>query len=199
MMRAAYRYSRVSHPILKDVQQRVADVTTHAEENIVGVRVVKAFAQEDREIGRFAALARARLRPGDRAPPASRPATCRCCSRCPSLAMAAVLLVGGYRVIHGSLSLGSFFAVNGYLLLLVVPLRSVGMWVGQYQRAMASGERIFEVLDVDRDIVEPPGAAPLPAGPGHIRFESRRVRLRDRPAGAARHRPRHRGRQRPSR
>ena len=71
--------------------------------------------------------------------------------------MAAVLLVGGYNVIHGSLSLGSFFAVNGYLLLLVVPLRSAGMWVGQYQRAMASGERIFEVLDVDRDIVEPPG------------------------------------------
>ena len=46
------------------------------------------------------------------------------------------------------------------------------MWVGQYQRAMASGERIFEVLDVDREIVERPGAAPLRSGPGHIRFES---------------------------
>jgi ABC-type multidrug transport system fused ATPase/permease subunit len=171
MMRTAYRYSRVSHPILKDVQQRVADVTTHAEENIVGVRVVKAFAQEDRESARFAALAQ---RVFEQAIAAARIQAryVPLLSSLPSLAMAAVLLVGGYGVIHGSLSLGSFFAVNGYLALLVVPLRSAGMWVGQYQRAMASGERIFEVLDVDREIVEPPDAAPLRPGPGHIRFES---------------------------
>ncbi|MGH8860651.1 MAG: ABC transporter ATP-binding protein, partial [Jatrophihabitantaceae bacterium] len=171
MLRTAYRYSRVSHPILKDVQQRVADVTTHAEENIVGVRVVKAFAQEDREGARFAALAQ---RVFEQAIAAARIQAryVPLLSSLPSLAMAAVLLVGGYGVIHGSLSLGSFFAVNGYLALLVVPLRSTGMWVGQYQRAMASGERIFEVLDVDREIVEPPAAAPLRPGPGHIRFES---------------------------
>jgi ABC-type multidrug transport system fused ATPase/permease subunit len=171
MMRTAYRYSRVSHPILKDVQQRVADVTTHAEENIVGVRVVKAFAQEERESARFAALAQ---RVFEQAIAAARIQAryVPLLSSLPSLAMAAVLLVGGYGVIHGSLSLGSFFAVNGYLALLVVPLRSTGMWVGQYQRAMASGERIFEVLDVDREITEPPEAAPLRPGPGHIRFES---------------------------
>src|SRR6185437_10417175 len=51
----AYRYSRVSHPVLKEVQQRVADVTTRAEENVVGVRVVKAFAQEQNESDRFRA------------------------------------------------------------------------------------------------------------------------------------------------
>ncbi|MEP6641808.1 MAG: ABC transporter ATP-binding protein, partial [Gaiellales bacterium] len=171
MMRTAYRYSRVSHPILKDVQQRVADVTTHAEENIAGVRVVKAFAQEDRERARFAALAQ---RVFDQAIAAARIQAryVPMLSSLPSLAMAAVLLVGGYGVIHGTLSLGSFFAVNGYLALLVVPLRSAGMWVGQYQRAMASGERIFEVLDVDREIVERLDAAPLRPGPGHIRFES---------------------------
>ena len=171
MMRTAYRYSRVSHPVLKDVQQRVADVTTHAEENIVGVRVVKAFAQEDRELTRFAALAQ---RVFEQAIAAARIQAryVPMLSSLPSLAMAAVLLVGGYGVIHGSLSLGSFFAVNGYLALLVVPLRSAGMWVGQYQRAMASGERIFEVLDVDREIVERPDAPPLRHGPGHIRFES---------------------------
>jgi ATP-binding cassette subfamily B protein len=85
--------------------------------------------------------------------------------------MAAVLLVGGYDVIHNQLSVGSFFAVNGYLLMLVIPLRTVGMLVGQYQRAMASGERIFEVLDTPRDIVERDHARPLAAGPGHIRFQ----------------------------
>jgi ATP-binding cassette subfamily B protein len=167
---AAYRYSRISHPVLKDVQQRIADVTTHAEENIVGVRVVKAFAQEERETTRFAGLAG---RVFDQAINAARIQAryVPMLQSLPNLAIAAVLLVGGYSVIHGSLSLGSFFAVNGYLLLLVVPLRSVGMWVGQYQRAMASGERIFEILDVDRDILERPEAGPLPEGPGHIRLE----------------------------
>jgi ATP-binding cassette subfamily B protein len=170
IMVAAYRYSRISHPVLKDVQQRIADVTTHAEENIVGVRVVKAFAQEERETTRFARLAG---RVFDQAITAARIQAryVPMLQSLPNLAIAAVLLVGGYSVIHGSLSLGSFFAVNGYLLLLVVPLRSVGMWVGQYQRAMASGERIFEILDVDRDIVERPDAAPLSEGPGHIRLE----------------------------
>jgi ABC-type multidrug transport system fused ATPase/permease subunit len=170
MMVAAYRYSRRSHPILKDVQQRIADVTTHAEENIVGVRVVKAFAQEERETGRFAALAQ---RVFDQAIRAARIQAryVPMLQSLPNLAIAAVLLVGGYGVIHGTLTLGSFFAVNGYLLLLVVPLRSVGMWVGQYQRAIASGDRIFEVLDFDRDIVEAPGAGPLPDGPGHVRLE----------------------------
>ncbi len=53
-----------------------------------------------------------------------------------------------------------------------MPLRMIGMWVGQYQRAMASGERIFEVLDVERDIVELPDAPPLPDGPGLVRFDA---------------------------
>jgi ABC-type multidrug transport system fused ATPase/permease subunit len=166
----AYRYSRASHPVLKEVQQRVADVTTQAEENVVGVRVVKAFAQEQSESQRFrqgserifrqavrAAVLQARYVPA--------------MSSLPSLAVAGVLLVGGYEVVHGDLTLGQFFAVNSYLLLLMLPLRAIGMWVGQYQRAMASGERVFEVLDEHRDIVERPGARPLPDGPGAIRFE----------------------------
>ena len=67
---------------------------------------------------------------------------------------------------HGSLTLGQFFAVNAYLGMLVLPLRAIGMWVGQYQRAMASGERVFEVLDEDREIVEHSGrAARCPTAP----------------------------------
>jgi ATP-binding cassette subfamily B protein len=164
---AAYRYSRQSHPILKDVQQKVADVTTQAEENIVGVRVVKAFAQEPRQAERFAAGTR---RVFERAVDAAwlEAVYVPLLSQLPSVAMAGVLLVGGYDVVHGRLSLGDFFAINGYLLLMVTPLRSIGMWVGQYQRAMASGERIFEVLDVDQQIVESPRAVDLPPGPGRI-------------------------------
>jgi ATP-binding cassette subfamily B protein len=166
---SAFRYSRRSHPILKEVQQRVADVTTQAEENIVGVRVVKSFAQEPRQLERFAAGTE---RIFDQAILAARLQSryVPFMSSLPNLAMAAVVLVGGYRVVHGDLTLGSFFAVNGYLLLLVVPLRSIGMWVGQYQRATASGERIFEVLDYDRDILDRPDAEVLRPGPGSIRM-----------------------------
>src|SRR3954471_22034473 len=163
----AYRYSRVSHPVLREVQQRVADVTTQAEENIVGVRVVKAFAQEPRQLRSFSAGTE---RIFDQALLAARLQAkyVPFMSSLPNLAMAAVVLAGGYRVVHGDLTLGAFFAVNGYLLLLVVPLRSIGMWVGQYQRAMASGERIFEVLDYDRDILDRPDAHVLGPGPGAI-------------------------------
>jgi ABC-type multidrug transport system fused ATPase/permease subunit len=164
---AAFRYSRASHPVLKEVQQRVADVTTQAEENIVGVRVVKAFAQEPRQLRSFAAGTE---RIFDQAIQAARLQAryVPFMSSLPNLAMAAVVLAGGYRVVHGGLTLGQFFEVNGYLLLLVVPLRSIGMWVGQYQRAIASGERIFEVLDYDRDILDRPDAHALEPGPGGI-------------------------------
>ncbi len=167
----AYRYSRVSHPVLKEVQQRVADVTTQAEENVVGVRVVKAFGQEAHETARFRAGSERIFRQAIRAARLQAiyvPAL----SALPSLAIAGVLLVGGYQVVHHTLTLGEFFAVNAYLLLLVFPLRSMGMWVGQYQRAMASGERVFEVLDEHRDVVERPDARPLPPGPGALSFRS---------------------------
>ena len=166
----AYRYSRVSHPVLKEVQQRVADVTQRAEENVVGVRVVKAFAQEPAESARFRAGSERIFRQALRA--ARLQATyVPAMTSLPSLAIAGVLLVGGYEVVHGSLTLGEFFAVNAYLGMLVLPLRAIGMWVGQYQRAMASGERVFEVLDEHREIVEHADARPLPDGPGVIRFE----------------------------
>jgi ABC-type multidrug transport system fused ATPase/permease subunit len=165
----AYRYAQSSHPVLKEVQQRVADVTTQAEENIVGVRVVKAFAQEERQLERFAAGTERVFRQAIRAA-RLQSIYVPILSSLPSVAMAAVVLVGGYEVVHGRLTLGDFFAINGYILLLVTPLRSIGMWVGQYQRATASGERIFEVLDVDRDILERPGAVELAPGPGEIRM-----------------------------
>jgi ABC-type multidrug transport system fused ATPase/permease subunit len=166
----AYRYSRVSHPVLKDVQQRVAEVTAQAEENVVGVRVVKAFAQEQAESERFRAGSERIFRQALRAA-WLQTVYVPLMTALPSVAVAGVMLVGGYQVVHHHLTLGQFFAVNAYLLLLMLPLRAIGMWVGQYQRAMASGERVFEVLDEDRDIVERPGAQPLADGPGELRFE----------------------------
>jgi ABC-type multidrug transport system fused ATPase/permease subunit len=83
-----------------------------------------------------------------------------------------VLLVGARMVANGGLSVGGFFAFNLFLGMLIMPLRSLGMWVGQAQRATASGERIFQVLDEPEEITDRPGARNLPAGGGRLRFEA---------------------------
>jgi ATP-binding cassette subfamily B protein len=166
----AYRYSQVSHPVLRDVQQKLADVATVAEESIVGVHVVKSFSQEERRAGQLSRAADAVF---ERSLDANRQRAVfvPLLSFLPLLAQAAVLLLAGRMVISGSLSLGEFFAFNGLLAMLVMPLRMIGMWVGQAQRAVAAGERIFEVLDEPEEIADSPSAHVLAGGPGHVRFE----------------------------
>jgi ATP-binding cassette subfamily B protein len=166
----AYRYSHVAHPTLRDVQQKLADVATVSEENIVGVHVVKAFAQEPAEEKKFAVRNDALFAQTIRAN-RQRATYVPLLSFLPLLAQAAVLLFGARMVAGGSLSVGSFVAFNLYLALLVTPLRSLGMWVGQSQRATASGERIFEVLDEPEEVADLPHALDLPPGDGAIRFE----------------------------
>ena len=166
----AYRYSHVAHPTLRDVQQKLADVATVAEENIVGVHVVKAFAQEPAEEAKFRGRNEALFGQTLRAN-RQRAMYVPLLSFLPLLAQAAVLLVGARMVARGSLSAGSFVAFNLYLAMLVTPLRSLGMWVGQAQRATASGERIFQVLDEPEDVSDRPEARDLPPGEGAIRFE----------------------------
>ncbi|MEP7224798.1 MAG: ABC transporter ATP-binding protein [Actinomycetota bacterium] len=166
----AYVYSQSSHPILREVQQRMADMTTVAEENIVGVNVIKAFAQEPQEEAKFARRNEAVFAESVRAT-RQRAFYVPLLSFLPLLAQAAVLFVGGHRVIAGDLRVGEFIAINVYVLLLVMPLRMLGMWIGTSQRAVASGERIFEVLDEAEDVTNAPDAKPLPPGKGHVRFD----------------------------
>jgi ABC-type multidrug transport system fused ATPase/permease subunit len=167
----AYRYSHVAHPTLRDVQQKLADVATVAEENIVGVHVVKAFAQEPAEEAKFRGRNEALFAQTIRAN-RQRATYVPLLSFVPLLAQAAVLLVGARMVAHGSLTVGSFVSFNLYLALLVMPLRSLGMWIGQAQRATASGERIFQVLDEPQEIADKPAAVELPPGDGEISFEN---------------------------
>ena len=166
----AYRYSHVAHPTLRDVQQKLADVATVSEENIVGVHVVKAFAQEPAEEAKFAARNEALFAQTIRAN-RQRATYVPLLSFLPLLAQAAVLLIGARMVAHGSLEIGAFVSFNLYLALLVMPLRSLGMWVGQAQRATASGERIFQILDEPEDVADRAEAIELPPGDGAIRFE----------------------------
>jgi ATP-binding cassette subfamily B protein len=170
MVALAYRYSHLAHPTLRDVQQKLADVATVAEENIVGVHVVKAFAQEPAEKEKFAVRNNALFTQTIRAN-RQRAMYVPLLSFLPLLAQAAVLLVGARMVAHHSLSVGSFVDYNLFLALLVTPLRSLGMWVGQAQRATASGERIFQVLDEPEEVADSPTAIELPPGDGEIRFD----------------------------
>jgi ABC-type multidrug transport system fused ATPase/permease subunit len=166
----AYRYSHVSHPVLRAVQDKLGEVATVTEESIVGVHVVKAFAQEERRLAQFARASNGVFEQTVRAF-RQRALYVPLLSFLPLLAQAAVLLAAGRMVVEGSLSLGAFFTFNLLLAMLIVPLRSLGMWIGQAQRATASGERIFEVMDEPEGVEDKPGAQELEPGPGEIRFE----------------------------
>jgi ATP-binding cassette subfamily B protein len=166
----AYRYSRVSHPVLRDVQQKLADVATVAEESIVGVHVVKSFAQEAHREERFAAAADSVFHQTVRAN-RQRALYVPLLTFLPLVAQAAVLLVAGRMVVSGTLTLGAFFAFNVLFSMFTMPLRMLGMWIGQAQRAVAAGERIFEVLDEPEEVGDRPDARALDPGPGAIRFD----------------------------
>jgi ABC-type multidrug transport system fused ATPase/permease subunit len=166
----AYRYSHVSHPTLREVQQKLADVATVAEENIVGVHVVKSFAQEGQERAKFERRSEA-VFAQTIAANRQRALYVPLISWIPLIAQGAVLLVGARMVTNGELTVGGFVAFNLYLGMLVMPLRSLGMWIGQAQRATAAGERIFEIMDAPEEIADRPGAIELPAGGGRLQFD----------------------------
>jgi ABC-type multidrug transport system fused ATPase/permease subunit len=166
----AYRYSHIAHPLLRDVQQKMADVATVAEENIVGVHVVKAFAQEQAEQDKFETRSEAVFEQSVKAN-RQRAFYVPLMSFLPMFAQAAVLLVGGRMVVHGELGLENFVRFSLYVTMLVMPLRQLGMWIGQAQRATASGERIFQVIDEPEDVSDAPDARELPEGDGLVRYE----------------------------
>ena len=171
----AARYGRRARPASQEVQQRIAELTAEAEENVSGGRVVKAFAREERQFDRF----RGRVqRVYDQSMLVTRLQAFYnpFIGFLPQLGLAALLLVGGRRVVSGSLTLGDFTAFYAYLLMLLSPMRTLGISLGMAQRATASGARLFQVLDRAPEIVAPPEAPPLPEGAGRV--ELRDVTLR---------------------
>jgi ABC-type multidrug transport system fused ATPase/permease subunit len=174
----SYRYGRRARPAIGEVQQRIAELTADAEENITGVRVVKAFARESRQLQRFR---RSSGRVFEQAMVTTRleakfnPVI----GFLPQLGLAAVLLLGGQAVIHAHLTLGQFTSFYLYLNMLISPMRSLGVTLNLAQRATASGARIFQLLDREPLLSEPPGAPPLPAGSGHVQLRGVTLRYDD--------------------
>jgi ABC-type multidrug transport system fused ATPase/permease subunit len=167
----SFRFGRRNRPASQEVQQRIAELTAEAEENIGGVRVVKAFAQEERQLDRFENRTR-RVFDQSMVSTRLRAYYSPLIGFLPQLGLAALLFVGGHQVIDGSLSEGDFVAFYGYVLMLTAPMRMLGIALGMSQRAVASGERVFELLDRAPRLTSPPDAPGLPSGGG-------RVELRD--------------------
>jgi ATP-binding cassette subfamily B protein len=163
----AARYGQHSRPALQELQQRIAELTADVEENIGGVRVVKAFAREDRQLGRFRDQV---ARVWDQAMVTTRLQAFYnpFIGFLPQLGLAAILFLGGRQVIDGRLSVGEFSAFYAYLLMLLSPMRTLGISLGLAQRATAAGARVYQILDREPRIVSAPGAPALPPGSGHV-------------------------------
>jgi ABC-type multidrug transport system fused ATPase/permease subunit len=165
------QYSVRSHPVLKEVQQREADVTQAAEENIVGARIVRSFGQEANQVRHFATLTGHVL-------DAERRTTLLKMRYQPlypfviSVTLAVVVLMSGRMVAAGTLTMGEFFSFYGYMLLITGPVRIIGNLLGRAQRATASGERLWEILDNTEQLPAATSVRSLPERSSqHVRGE----------------------------
>jgi len=161
----AARYGRLNRPASQEVQQRIAELTAEAEENVGGVRVVKAFAQERRQRKRFD-HAVSRVFDQSMVSTRLRAYYNPLIGFLPQLGLAAIILVGGRQAIDRTISVGDFVAFYGYVVMLTGPMRLLGVSLGMAQRAVASGARVFEILDRKPRLTAPDDASPLPAGGG---------------------------------
>src|SRR3954447_9671856 len=163
----AFRYGRRNRPASQEVQQRIAELTAEAEENVSGVRVVKAFAQERRQQKRFDHAVK-RVFDQSMVSTRLRAFYSPFIGFLPQLGLAFLLLVGGRQAINGTITIGDFVAFYGYVLMLTGPMRTLGVALGMAQRAVASGARVFEILDREARLTAPADAPPLPGGGGRV-------------------------------
>ena len=167
LIAAATRFGRRNRPASQLVQQRLAELTAEAEQSLAGIQVVKAHAAEAWRQHRFAGSAR-RLYAQALVSTRLRAFYGPLIAFLPQLGLATLLVVGAQAVRSGSVTLGEFVAFYGYVVVLSGPMRTLGMALGMAQRAVAAGNRVFEVLDRRPAIVERRPARPLPRGQGQL-------------------------------
>jgi len=156
-------------PTYRTFQQRLAALNSVLQENIAGVRVVKAFAREPFEAERYRAADELLLDQGlsVRATVAN---AFPLLFSVGTLGVALVTWVGAVQVVHGDLTVGELVAFTSYLMVLLQPLFIIGFGAQSIARAGASAQRLFEILDAANDVAEKPGAAPLPPIDGRVEF-----------------------------
>ncbi|MEM9466510.1 MAG: ABC transporter ATP-binding protein [Actinomycetota bacterium] len=157
-------------PLQWVVTARQAEMATIVDENIQGIRVVKAFNQEAAQVQNLARATR-RLRWAGTAVADTRARHAPGMESLPRVGLALVLLYGGLQTIDGELAIGDLVAFSTYVVLLATPFRLMGFILIQWQRAGAAAVRVFEILDESPTIVEPDDAVPLPDPAGRVEFD----------------------------
>ncbi|HEX7442471.1 MAG TPA: ABC transporter ATP-binding protein, partial [Acidimicrobiales bacterium] len=156
-------------PVSWIIQARLAEVATIVDENVNGVRVVKSFAAEEQQLRALAGAAE-RVQWGYIKDADLRARFTPLVQNLPQVGLALVLLFGGYMVIHGTLGFGDIVAFNAWLFMLQAPFMMLGMLIMMGQRAAASAERIYEILDEEPSVTDAPDAVDLVDCTGDVRF-----------------------------
>ncbi len=164
-------FGRISQPLFLEVQNRLSRLNTILQENIAGIKVVKAFARESYEEERFDRAATALMEQQIRV------------NRIfaflfpvifliAQLGQVAILYFGGQQILNGTLALGEYQKFSLYLVYVFFPLGQLGFIIALLAQAGASAKRIFEVLDAQSEIVERPDAITLPPIQGRVEFRN---------------------------
>ncbi len=164
-------FGAISQPLFEKVQQRLSAMNTVFQENLAGLRLVKAFVQEPYEKKRFEKTAEAHYRQNLRVSllfsflfP-----TVMLIS---NLGQAAIYYFGGQQIIYGTLTIGEWQKFGMYLLYVFFPLGQLGFIISMMAQAGASARRVYEILDAKSDVVNKPGAPALPPVQGNVVFNN---------------------------
>lgn len=157
---AAIRLRSTVFPATWDAQQRAGEVAGVVDEAVSGVRIVKGFGAEDREIERLGAVSTSLYRARVRLVRLQARATATL-SAIPAFAQVAVLALGGWAAIEGRVSLGTFLAFSSYLVQLTAPIRMLAIIVAATQQARAGASRVLGILDANAAVADAPDARPL--------------------------------------
>ena len=164
-------FASISQPLFTKVQQKLSTLNTVLQENLAGVKVIKAFTREKEQQTKFRNAADDTM---NQSIAVSRLFTFlfTLVFLIANLGQAAILYVGGKQIIVGALTIGAWQEFSLYLMYLFFPIMMFGMIVTQMGQASASADRIFEILDAKNDIVDKPTASKLPAVKGDVKFEN---------------------------
>jgi ATP-binding cassette subfamily B protein len=160
-----------AQPMFIKVQQKLSYLNTVLQENLAGIKVIKAFTREKEQQARFKHAADETM---DQQIAVSRLFTFMFpfIFLVANLGQAAITYIGGRQIILGSLSLGAWQEFSIYLMYLFFPVAQFGFIITQMGQASASAERIFEILDARSDIADKPDAVRLPQVNGQVNFEN---------------------------
>ncbi len=166
---ATLRFGRKLHAIYRPLWRRWASLSALLADTIPGVRVVKAFAQERREVGKFKGRSLDLLR-GELRVAWMRSLFGPVMTFVTAIGTIIIWWVGGRDILSGELTLGAFVAFTMYMYRFYGPVESLCRLNHRFQRAATSAERVFDVLDTHPEVIDQPGAMPMPPIEGRVEF-----------------------------